>query len=207
MGWIYRVCAAQGGQELLVPRKAKLCPRCHGRSFVSSAFSLPGQEGVRHVPLRRPESTSGFGAPVTAVGFPAAGGSRPKGLAVLPRAGLPRTVWLWSLETGAACLPLGPPVPPWLFRCLSLAVLQGEDPEPVVSLKQSPLCDRLCHGCARACFSRSPVSCPCPAHTRRCPGCFSGCGFLFLVPPCALRLRLLLPSQVHKSPFPWLVPA
>nr|XP_006078767.1 Golgi to ER traffic protein 4 homolog isoform X1 [Bubalus bubalis] len=110
---------------------------------------------------------SGFGAPVTAVGFPAAGGSRPKGLAVLPRAGLPRTVWLWSLETGAAFLPLGPPVPPWLFRCLSLAVLQGEDPEPVVSLKQSPLCDRLCHGHARACFSRSPVSCPCPAHTRR----------------------------------------
>lgn len=51
----------------------------------------------------------------------------------------------WSCcPRNAACLPLRPPVPPWLFRSLSLAVLQGEDPEPVVSLEQSPLCERLC---------------------------------------------------------------
>lgn len=44
-GWIYGGCAARGGRELLVPRKAELCLRCHGHPLVSLASSLPGQAG------------------------------------------------------------------------------------------------------------------------------------------------------------------
>ena len=68
-----------------------------------------------------------------------------------------------------------------------------------MSLKQSPRVSVCASGRAMAYFSRSPVSCLCPAHAHRCPECLSGSGFLLLVPPRALRLQL--PSWVQKAVF------
>lgn len=159
----------EGGSHWFQGRPSS--PRVPPRAPLVSLASYAGPGGVRHVPLRCPEARRALGHLSRLWGFqqqaapdPGAGGS-PTGRAAQScvavvtgnRSCCPRS---------AACPPLGPPVPPRLFRCLSLAVFQGEDPEPVMSLKQSPLCERLCQWPRKGLFFQKScvmsVPGPCP---------------------------------------------
>ena len=66
-----------------------------------------------------------------------------------------------------------------------------------MSLKQSPLCERLCQWPRNGLFFQKPCVMSVPGPCPQVPECLSGCGFLLLVPPCALRLQL--PSWVQKA--------
>lgn len=74
----YLGCAARGGREPLVPRKAELASGAPTGTPCLFGLLCRARRG-QTCPSAVSGSASGSGAPVTAVGFPAAGGSRPRG--------------------------------------------------------------------------------------------------------------------------------
>ena len=74
-----------------------------------------------------------------------------------------------------------------------------------MSLKQSPLCERLCQWPRKGLFFQKSCVMSVPGPCPQVPWVLLRLSVSPLVPPCALRL--LLPSWVHKSPFLWLAQA